>query len=53
MDLWLWALLLVVLAAVYLLWPRGRSINIKLFPRKYPDEKVSHAMRVGRGHKEG
>ena len=42
MALWVVAAVIVVFAAIYLLLPGKKpTINIKKFPRKYPDEKVA------------
>ena len=51
MELWLvFCLFLLVVVAAYLLWPKKRSINIKKFPRKYSDVKVSSSLTEPDSH---
>ena len=43
MEVWVVLAIVSVVAAavVYFLWPKAKHVNIKTFPRKFPDEKVN------------
>ena len=35
------AILCLLLLAAYFLWPKSVPVDIRKFPKKYPDEKVT------------
>ena len=43
MEVWVVLAIVSVVAAavVYFLWPKAKHVDIKAFPRKFPDEKVN------------